>query len=151
MAGSLQIAAKPNQTTPNPSNTITNASATGGGVVSGDSAAVAVTITAKAEHKCPADLQDWFFTSGRNDRGWRGHTNPHKPYNNQSGSGRGNAGVEISKTMQQSAVIEVEMSQKIQQLSWTVVAAGDRRGTQQPTEYDENDNNERMRRAGGEG
>ena len=39
--------------------------------------------------------------------------------------------------------------QKIQQLSWTVVAATDGNRTQQPTEYDENDNLERMRPVGG--
>ena len=48
MAGSLQIAA---QTTPNPTNTLTNVSATGGGVGGIDSAATAVTITAEAAHK----------------------------------------------------------------------------------------------------
>ena len=48
MADSLQTAA-PN--TPNLTNTITNAFATARGAGSGDSAATAVKITAKAEHK----------------------------------------------------------------------------------------------------
>ena len=55
MAGSLQTAAQP---PPNPTNTITNASATGGGVVVGDSAAIAVTITAEASHKWTGDRTD---------------------------------------------------------------------------------------------
>ena len=45
MAGSLQTAA---QTNPNPINTITNASATGGSVVVGDLAIALVTITVEA-------------------------------------------------------------------------------------------------------
>eukprot|EP00956_Cyclotella_meneghiniana_P007558 scaffold10202_cov38-Cyclotella_meneghiniana.AAC.2 len=105
MAGSLQIA---DPTTPNPTNTLTNAFATGGGVRGVDSAATAVKITAKAEDKCPADLQEWFFTYGRNDRGWRGHTNHTKPHNNQSGSGRGNVGWRRMNNKQQSAGIEGE-------------------------------------------
>eukprot|EP00956_Cyclotella_meneghiniana_P015716 scaffold24382_cov30-Cyclotella_meneghiniana.AAC.1 len=52
MAGSLLIAV---QTLPNPTNTITNAKATGGGVGRGDSAAVAVTIAAEAAHKWTDD------------------------------------------------------------------------------------------------
>eukprot|EP00956_Cyclotella_meneghiniana_P033032 scaffold92818_cov60-Cyclotella_meneghiniana.AAC.2 len=48
IAGSLQIAAP---TTPNPTNTLTNTCATGGGVGGVDSAATAVKITAKAAHK----------------------------------------------------------------------------------------------------
>ena len=48
MAGSLEIAA---QSPPNPTNTLTNVSATGGGVVCGDSAAICTTNTAEAVHK----------------------------------------------------------------------------------------------------
>ena len=48
MVDSLQIAAP---TTPNPTNSLTNVSTTGGGVSGIDSAAIAVTITAEAaEH-----------------------------------------------------------------------------------------------------
>ena len=66
MAGSLQIAA---QTTPNPTNTLTNVSAMGGGVGGVDSATTCSAITAEAEHKCPADLQEWFLTCRRKDEG----------------------------------------------------------------------------------
>eukprot|EP00956_Cyclotella_meneghiniana_P036210 scaffold122829_cov30-Cyclotella_meneghiniana.AAC.3 len=55
------------------------------------------------------------------------------------------------KQMQQSTGIEVEIWRKIQQLFDTFLAAGVGKRTQQPTEFDENDNNERMRRAGEEG
>ena len=48
MAGSLQLAA---QTLPNPTNTITNVSATGGGVGGIDLAATAIKITTEAINK----------------------------------------------------------------------------------------------------
>ena len=60
MAGSLQIAVQP---TPNPTNTLTNAFATAGGVVSVDSDAIAVTITTEAAHKWTDGLTGWFITS----------------------------------------------------------------------------------------
>eukprot|EP00956_Cyclotella_meneghiniana_P021566 scaffold39436_cov40-Cyclotella_meneghiniana.AAC.1 len=71
MAVSLQIAAS---TTPNPTNTITNVYATGGGVGGIDSAATAVTITAKAIDKCKNknDVMKTHFTSVGEDRGQRG-------------------------------------------------------------------------------
>eukprot|EP00956_Cyclotella_meneghiniana_P006851 scaffold9215_cov44-Cyclotella_meneghiniana.AAC.1 len=86
MAGSLQVAAP---TTPNPTNTLTNTCATSGGVGGVDSAAAAVKITAKAAHKWTDDASEGHFTSVGKDRGQRGHTNPHKSHNNQSGCGRG--------------------------------------------------------------
>ena len=46
------------QSTPNPTNTITNASDTGVGVCGGNSATRAVTITAEAEHTCQSNLQE---------------------------------------------------------------------------------------------
>ena len=52
---------------------------------------------------------------------------------------------------QQSAKNKGERMQKIIQLFLTVVADKDGRGTQQPTEYKENVNNERMRRSGADG
>ena len=60
MAGSLQIAAP---TIPNPTNTITNVYATGGGVSGIDSAATTVTITAEAIDKCTNDVKKTHFTS----------------------------------------------------------------------------------------
>eukprot|EP00956_Cyclotella_meneghiniana_P012041 scaffold17064_cov30-Cyclotella_meneghiniana.AAC.1 len=53
--------------------------------------------------------------------------------------------------MQQSAGIEVEKWEKIQQLLDTFVAAGVGKRTQQPTEYAEKDKNKQMQRAGEEG
>ena len=73
MAGSLQIAAP---TIPNPTNTITNVYATGGGVGGIDSAATAVTITAEAIDKCKNDGSRVHFASVGKDRGQRG---PHQP------------------------------------------------------------------------
>ena len=73
MAGSLQIAAP---TIPNPTNTITNVYATGGGVGGIDSAATTVTITAEAIDKCTNDVKKTHFTSVGKDRG---HKRPHQP------------------------------------------------------------------------
>eukprot|EP00956_Cyclotella_meneghiniana_P012248 scaffold17413_cov55-Cyclotella_meneghiniana.AAC.11 len=72
MAGSLQIA---DPTTPNPTNTITNVSATGGGVGGINSATTAFKITAEAVDKCTNDGTEWFFTSVGKDRGRRGTQN----------------------------------------------------------------------------
>eukprot|EP00956_Cyclotella_meneghiniana_P036995 scaffold133571_cov33-Cyclotella_meneghiniana.AAC.1 len=87
MAGSLQIAA---QTIPNPTNTITNVYATGGGVGSINSAASAVKITAKAIHKCTNDVTGWVFTSARMDRDQIGHNNTHEDttINRNAGGGK---------------------------------------------------------------
>eukprot|EP00956_Cyclotella_meneghiniana_P036508 scaffold126506_cov50-Cyclotella_meneghiniana.AAC.1 len=114
MAGSLQIAA---QTTPNPTNTITNASATGGGVGGIDSATTGLTTTAEAEHKRADDATEWFLTSGRKDRGRRGHKNIPNQHNNQSGCGRGYAGWIWTGITQQSAENEAGNNAKIIQLS----------------------------------
>ena len=66
MAGSLQIAAP---TTPNPTNTITNTFATGGGADGIDSAATAVIVTAEAahNHKWANDSLGGHFISGQNN------------------------------------------------------------------------------------
>eukprot|EP00956_Cyclotella_meneghiniana_P016073 scaffold25161_cov42-Cyclotella_meneghiniana.AAC.2 len=79
------------------------------------------------------------------------HKNTHEYTTINRNAGGGMGGSITVKQMQQSAGIEVEKWGKIQQLFDTFVAAGMGKRTQQPTEYDENDNNERMRRAGGEG
>ena len=56
---------------------------------------VGVTNTAEAANKCTDDGTGCLFTSGRKERGLRGHANPHQPHNNQSRcSSRGYAGVE---------------------------------------------------------
>eukprot|EP00956_Cyclotella_meneghiniana_P040897 scaffold208654_cov73-Cyclotella_meneghiniana.AAC.1 len=73
MAGSLRIAAP---TTPNPTNTLTNVYATGGGVGGIDSAATAVTISAEAIDKCTNNVTKTHFTSVGKERGQRG---PHQP------------------------------------------------------------------------
>eukprot|EP00956_Cyclotella_meneghiniana_P030714 scaffold78169_cov50-Cyclotella_meneghiniana.AAC.4 len=68
MAGSLQIA---DPTIPNPTNTLTNAFATAGGVGGVDSAVIAVKIIAGAAHKCTNDGSEGHFTSVEKDRGQR--------------------------------------------------------------------------------
>ena len=60
------------QSSPRPTNTITDASATVGAVGGSDSAAMAVTMTANAGHKCQALVTNRQFASRRKDRGQRG-------------------------------------------------------------------------------
>ena len=74
MAGSLRIAAP---TTPNPTNTLTNAFATAGGVDGVDSVVIGVKITAGAAHKCTNDGSEGHFTSVGMDRGIRGPQKQH--------------------------------------------------------------------------
>ena len=89
MAGSLQSAA---QSPPNPTNTITNVTATGGGVGGVDSDAITVAITAEAADKWTDDGSDRLFTSEPKARAKRGPKKQHKTHNNQSGCGRGVSG-----------------------------------------------------------
>eukprot|EP00956_Cyclotella_meneghiniana_P016526 scaffold26082_cov36-Cyclotella_meneghiniana.AAC.5 len=72
MAGSLLIAVKPN---PNSTTTVTNASATGGGVGGVDSAAIISAITAETAHKPTNDgtrTRRCIIASGCNNRAKRG-------------------------------------------------------------------------------
>ena len=84
----------------------------------------------------------------------KGHKRPHNNtqwHNNQSGCGRGYAGVvqtEITATISRNGEGN---NAKIQQLLWTIAAAVDGNWTQQPTGSTVKYKNERMRRVGEEG
>ena len=78
------------------------------------------------------------------------HKNNTRRRNNQSESGRGNAGVEKDTNNTTISRNGGGIVEKIQQLSWTVAATVDGMKTQQPTGHTDNDNNERMQRAGEE-
>ena len=75
------------QSTPKLINNSPNASATGGGVGDGDSAAIAVVITSKAAHKWPDDGSRGNFTSAVKDRGQRSpkHTQEDTTINRDAG------------------------------------------------------------------
>eukprot|EP00956_Cyclotella_meneghiniana_P007536 scaffold10181_cov66-Cyclotella_meneghiniana.AAC.3 len=124
MAGSLRIAAP---TTPNPTNTLTDAFVTGGGVVGADQATICSKITAETAHKWANDGTEGYFTSAGKDRGQRAErptttTQNHTSINREAG--RGMRGSETVKQMQQSAGMREKYCKKYNnyhELSWPPV------------------------------
>eukprot|EP00956_Cyclotella_meneghiniana_P038252 scaffold150917_cov36-Cyclotella_meneghiniana.AAC.1 len=123
-----------------------------GGVVGVDSAAVAVTITADRLGTSEPTTARGDISPPDGKEGPQEATQQQTRTQQSIGMRTGVWGGSIPvKQMQQSAGIEVEKWEKIQQLLDTFAAAREVMQTQQPTEYAEKDKNERMQRAGEEG